>query len=208
MTRVGGMTMTASVKLGVAMLLALGLVAAITGDGWAGAPPTFLVQIDDLTDSITLTLSPAFPGAPLPPNPTIRPDSVGEFLHFTLPLSFVTPATSLLSRDLLEGAGGPVSDRLLITHAANSLILDVQFASDPATITLPTGVLSIPPLVESGIFQTMLIFSDGPLLGYEFQVRSDLASSERGDVPAPATLLLLGSGLAALAGAARRRRRK
>jgi hypothetical protein len=202
--REGEMTMTASVKLGIAMLLALGLVAATTGDGWAGGP-TFLVQIDDLTDTIILTVSSL--GGPPPPNPTILPGSVGEFLHFTLPLQ-LAPATSLAqSRDLLEGVGGPLSDRLLITHAANSFLLDVQFASDPATITLLPGVTILPSLVESGAFQPMASFFDGAAV-YEFQVRSDLASSEHGDVPAPATLLLLGSGLAALAGAARRRRRK
>ena len=206
MTRVGEMTMTASVKLGIAMLLALGLVGAITGDGWAGGP-SFLVQIDDLTDTITLTVSQSVPGGPPPPNPTILPDSVGEFLHFTLPLQ-LAPTTSLAqSRDLLEGAGGPLSDRFLITHAANDLFLDVQFASDPATITLPPGVVILPAFVETGTFQTLTVFFDGANV-YEFQVRSDLASSEHGDVPAPATLLLLGSGLATLVGAARRRRRK
>jgi hypothetical protein len=198
------MTMTASVKLGIAMLLALGLVGATTGDGWAGGP-SFLVQIDDLTDTTILTVS-SFGGAP-PLIPTILPGSVGEFLHFTLPLQ-LAPATSLAqSRDLLEGVGGPLSDRLLITHAANSFLLDVQFASDPATLALPPGVTIFPSLVETGTYQTLLFFFDGAAL-YEFEVRSDLASSEHGDVPAPATLLLLGSGLAALAGAARRRRRK
>ncbi len=199
------MIMTASVKLGIAMLLALGLVAVITGDGWAGGP-AFLVQIDDLTDTVTLTLSQEVPGGPLPPSPTILPGSVGEFLHFTLPLQ-VTPVNSLArSWDFFEGA--PVlSDRLLITQTAGISVLDVQFASEPATLTLPPFVVSGPPLFESGTFQTVAFVTDGPNL-YVFQVRSDLASSERGDVPAPATLLLLGSGLAALAGAARRRRRK
>jgi hypothetical protein len=201
------MTMTASVKLGIAMLLVLALVGTITGDGWAGGP-SFLVQIDDLTDTVTLTLSQTAPGGlPLPPNPTILPGSVGEFLHFTLPLQLAPPTSLAQSRDLLEGVGGPLSDRLLITHAANSFLLDVQFASDPATIALPPGVTILSSLVETGTFQTVAFFFDGANT-YEFRVRSDLASSERGDVPAPATLLLLGSGLAALAGAARRRRRK
>ncbi len=198
--------MTASVKLGIAMLLVLALVGTITGDGWAGGP-SFLVQIDDLTDTVTLTLSQTVPAGPPPPTPTILPGSVGEFLHFTLPLQLAPPTSVAQSRDLLEGVGGPLSDRLLITHAANSFLLDVQFASDPATIALPPGVTILPALVETGTFQTLAFFFDGANL-YEFQVRSDLASSERGDVPAPATLLLLGSGLAALAGAARRRRRK
>jgi PEP-CTERM motif-containing protein len=196
--------MTASVKLGIAMLLVLALVGTITGDGWAGGP-RFLVQIDDLTDTVTLTVSTA--NGPLPPTPTILAGSVGEFLHFTLPLGSAPPTSQAQSRDLLEGVGGPLSDRLLITHAANSSLLDVQFASDPATIALPPGVTILPSLVETGTFQTVAFFFDGANT-YEFQVRSDLASSERGDVPAPATLLLLGSGLAALAGAARRRRRK
>ncbi len=199
--------MTASVKLGIAILLALALVGATTGEGWAGAP-TFLVQIDDLTDTVILTLSPGFPGGPLPPTPTILPGSVGEFLHFTLPLHDL-PAPSLAqSRDLFEGVGGPVSDRILFTRNVASPFLDVQFASDPATIPLPNGVVILQPdLAENGFFQTVFSLIDGGNL-YEFQVRSDLASSERGDVPAPATLLLLGSGLAGLAGVAARRGRR
>ena len=196
--------MTTSVKLGIAMLLALGVAAATTGQGWAGGP-TFLVQIDDLTDTITLTVSQEVPGGPLPPNPTILPGSVGEFLHFTLPLP-VTPISSVQAKDFFEGA--PVlSDRLLITQTAGSSVLDVQFASDPATLTLPPGVSSGLPLLETGTFQFVAFVSAGATQ-YVFEVRSDVASSERGDVPAPATLLLLGSGLAALAGAAWRRRRK
>src|SRR6266436_977836 len=94
--------------------------------------------------------------------------------------------------DLFENVlGGTLSDRLLVTYVANSSIVDVQFASDPATIALPPGASNFANLVENGAFQPVSFFQ-----AYVFQVRSD-----RADVPAPATLLLLGSGLAALGGA-------
>jgi hypothetical protein len=101
--------------------------------------------------------------------------------------------------DLFEDVvGGTLSDRLLVTYVASSSTVDVKFASDPATIILPPGASNFVNRVEDGTFQIL-----GQFQIYSFQVRSD-----RSDVPAPATLLLLGSGLAALGGAAWKRCRR
>lgn len=83
-----------------------------------------------------------------------------------------------------------------IRNAVSSV--DVPFASDPATITLPAGAVNLLSLVEDGTSEPA-----GGFLVYDFRVRSD-----RADVPAPATLLLLGSGLAALGGGTWRRCRR
>ena len=94
--------------------------------------------------------------------------------------------------------GGTLSDRLLVIYAANGLTVDVRFASDPATIILPPGASNSVNRVEDGTFQVL-----GQFQNYSFQVRSD-----RSDVPAPDSLLLLGSGLAALGGVMWRRCRR
>ena len=76
-------------------------------------------------------------------------------------------------------------------------VVDVQFASDPATISLPPGATHLTDFVENGDFQSL--FTEN---AYNFQVRSDV-----GETPAPATLFLLGSGLAGLGALGWRRRR-
>ena len=184
--------MSTYAKLRITALLALALVGLVTRDGWAGV--VNLVRIDDLTDTPSVTVL----GAPPIPTPTILPDTAGEFLHFTLPVPSTSQGTKIYSDFFEDVVGGTLSDRLLITSVANSSIVDVQFASDPATITLPEGAVNFLSLVEDGTFQPA-----GGFFIYDFQVRSD-----RSDVPAPATLLLLGSGLAALGGARWRRCRR
>ena len=171
--------MTRYVKLRIVALFAVALVGLLTGIGWAGSSAFTLVNIDDLTDTPGVTLSQGPPGL----TPTILPDTAGEFLHFTLP-TFTGPPASFYT-DLFEDVvGGTLSDRLLVTHAAGTPIVDVKFASDPATVTLPPGAINLFSLVETGAFQFA-----GELGEYRFQVRSD-----RADVLAPAALLLLGSG--------------
>jgi hypothetical protein len=189
--------MTAFAKFKMQGLLVLALVGLVTGVGWAGT--VTLVRIDDLTEgppSIAI-----FGGGILP---TILSDSAGEFLHFTLP---VTPnafnSTKAYTEIWEDRVGGTLSDRLLITYITNDSVVDVQFASDPATITLPAGAFNVLNIVENGAFQFAGNLDFGESTIYQFQVRSDVA-----DVPAPATLLLLGSGLAAVCSATWRRCRR
>jgi len=185
--------MTIYAKSRITALFALALVGLLTGIGWAGA--LVLVQIDDLTEAtpgVTLQFAP--PGLA----PTILPDTAGEFLHFTLPVFPGAAATTFYS-DLFEDVvGGTLSDRLLVSHATGSALVDVQFASDPATITLPPGASNPFNLVETGAFQPLGVFDQ-----YDFRVRSD-----RAEVPAPATIFLFGSGLVALGAATLRCRRR
>jgi PEP-CTERM motif len=189
----GGQNMMTYAKLRIIAFLALALVGLVSGVGWAGA--VIEVRIDDLTDTPGVTLF-SFPTPPF--SPTILPDTAGEFLHFTLPASPSSLGTIFYS-DLFEDVvGGTLSDRLLVIYAANSSTVDVRFASDPATIILPPGASNFVNRIEDGTFQFLGVFQI-----YDFLVRSD-----RSDVPAPTTLLLLGSGFAALSGATWRRRRR
>jgi len=188
--------MTAFAKFKMTGLLVLALVGLVTGVGWAGA--VMIVNIDDLTEGAptVVVLTP-------PPTPTILPDSKAEFLHFTLPVPPNLFATRIYTDIFEDRIGGTLSDRLLITHIPDSSSIDVQFASDPATITLPDGATNILNLVENGNFQFAGNYDIGENVIYQFRVKSDVA-----DVPGPATLLLLGSGLAAVCGATWRRSRR
>jgi len=183
--------MPAFANLKIAALLAFALVGLAAEIGWAGQ--VFTVRIDDLTEG---TPTVGLTGAPPVPTPTIVGDTAGEFLHFTLP-AIQIPTGIIFYSDLFEDRlGGTLSDRLLVTYTANGTIVDVKFASDPATIVLPPGASNRTNLVEDGTFQSLGFFQ-----AYDFQVRSD-----RADVPLPATLLLLGAGLVTLGRATRRRR--
>lgn len=189
--------MTAFAKFKMQGLLVLALVGLVTGVGWAGA--VTIVRIDDLTEGPP---SIAILGGGI--LPTILSDSAGEFLHFTLPVApNAFNSTKAYTEIWEDRVGGTLSDRLLITYITNDSVVDVQFASDPATITLPAGAFNVLNIVENGAFQIAGSLDFGEITIYQFQVRSDVA-----DVPAPATLLLLGSGLAAVCSATWRRRRR
>ena len=168
------------------------MLGASAGSSWAGVV-SLQVRIDDLTDTPTVSVFSGSTDVTATSGLIILGDSAGEFLHFTLPA--LSPGAGIFYRDLFEDVpGGILSDRLLLTVGVS--LHDVRFASDPATITPPGGAIQIlPGLVEDGTSQLMLLIPD-----YQFFVQSDVPTAERGDVPGPATLLLLGSGLAALAG--------
>ena len=202
--------MASLIRLGITALLVLGVAVGNAGVGWAGViVPSFTVKIDDLTETPTVTV---FEG----PNDVTSQvltfqsnnNPAGEFLHFTLPLT-VDPTVSSAYSDLFEDhLGGTLSDRLVLT--VSDLSLDVQFASDPASVAIPPGAIHGLDFVENGDFQTLFIVevtgpgstpaATGPV-SYEFQVRSDV------EVPAPATLFLVASGLAGLGALGWRRRR-
>src|SRR5713101_2298139 len=159
--------MTVYTKLRITALLTLALLGFVTAVGWAGSVQ-ILVNIDDLTEGpLVLSLS----GPPPLPTPTIVA-SGSEFLHFRLPVAPSAASTDIYSDFFEDVVGGTLSDRLLITHDIGSPFVDVQFASDPATITL-AGAVNFSNVVEDGTFQ-----SAGGFFQYNFRVKSD-----RADVP-------------------------
>ena len=199
--------MTSYVKLGIGAFFVLSLMAFGVGEARAGLLCTScIIQIDDLTDNVTVSqVNPNPPPLTFPV--PLQPGSSGEFVHFLLFTGGLQPASGTIYADLFEDTvGGILSDRLLVTITQGSAFIDVKFASDPASIPTPSGS-PVTSLVESGGFQTLITtaFTFPGAVNYSFQVRSDVG--DRSDVPEPATLVLLGSGIAGLAGIAWRRRR-
>ena len=198
----GRRSVTSLIRIGITALLALGVVVGTAGTSRAGflcVPCT--VQIDDLTDTPTVKVFQPSPFIDVTIQTVSNLQRNGELLSFNLGVfSGQTPGARYF--DLFEDhVGGTLSDRILldITVAPNSPFLflgTVTFASDPSSLVLPLGAVSAGGVVEDGTFQTVNLSFGAFTI---FQVRSDAPSSERGDVPAPATLLLLGAGVAGMA---------
>jgi hypothetical protein len=195
----------------VAACRAAALSTLIVLAATVGAAQASTIQIDDLTDVITVTVD----GTTVPV--TLLPGA-SEAIMFTFVSSVNAGVTGTFSRDLLEASKGGVatiSDRLRLEITQGSNIITVQFASDPDLARVPPGSVSYTGIDEMLRFQDVLYFArptdtsspfpmatvppDGVVID-TFQVRSDP------EVPEPASLTLLGLGLAGLV--ARRRQKK
>jgi PEP-CTERM motif len=192
--------------------LMLALAFLLAGAGVARAD-TIDIRINDLMDTVTFNVT----GATAFPQPDNNPS--GEYIHFII--NFPEEQDDepfVVVRDMLESAGGPVSDRLVATFDID--FLDVKFASDPATLTIPLfgNVNILQAVVEDGTFQPLLsnvnvffAYTGGFTNTYSISVASD-AGDVPGDpvstVPEPSTLTLLGTGVIGLYSWRRRRESK
>jgi hypothetical protein len=180
-------------KLTLGFVFVLGLMCLITS---VSAQTLYTVNIDDRGEEITATIN----GIPI----DFLSDSHGEYVHFQIPLPSGEYTRSVdTSRDLLEPDTLAVSDRLLVDSAFQSTYLNVQFSSeDPVTIRQGGAIYT--PRVEDGTFQFMAATSSlSTMSDYEFYVASDIA-----DVPEPSSIILLSTGVFALAFYGGRRRGK
>lgn len=167
--------------------------------------------IDDGADTITATTDPTVPTESI----DITQEAVGVLGDVSIHYEYISTdpnipgpgATATFNVNLLEPGGG-ISDTLGITLTGHvtptsNVSVDLSFLSDsldeipPAALlpgTLNPGGLNV---LETGDFQTFSVLSD-----LTVNVRSDVEPA-----PEPASLALLGSGLAAF-GLFRRRRRR
>jgi hypothetical protein len=168
------------------MLSAAGLGLLVVTAGRAEANIIFNVAIDDTSGGVPQA---TINGVPV----TLLPDSNGEFIHFHVSLGGTIDGSqiTIISGELLD-ANGSLSDQVLITNPGGQTFSDVQFASSPATLTIPPGTIDTVRTQENGSQQLMGLINDSLIGGIDFTVRVTAASTDVSTtvVPEPSTAVV------------------
>jgi hypothetical protein len=144
---------------------------------------------------------------------TLLSDSSGNYLHFQVQLTAAFDGTANFpaSAELLDSTGSHLTDQLLATILAEQPVLDIEFAAAPAALTYPSGTFDDGSLNADGTFQNLLtenIPEPGNSSGsdtVEIFVAGGVDITTTA-APEPASLTLLGIGVASLAGYGWRRK--
>jgi hypothetical protein len=108
--------------------------------------------------------------------------------------------------NILESAGGPLSDQVHVFRPFGAGTIAIDFLSDPATFLSPGPSAVITTLVETGSLQPALTYTAMNGTVNNIFVQSDLGPDS--EVPEPASMLLLGTGLLGIGARGWNRRRR
>jgi hypothetical protein len=107
--------------------------------------------------------------------------------------------------NILESAGGPISDQVHVFRLGGDGSQVIDFISDPAPFEIAGPGAVITTLVETGSLQPVLTYTSANGTVNNIFMTSDVGPDA--EAPEPASLLLLGTGLVG-AGARRWRKRQ
>jgi hypothetical protein len=132
-----------------------------------------------------------------------NPDCMGCNADFTLE-AIGTNSEYLVN--ILETAGGPLSDQVHVFRPFGPGTIAIDFISDPGPFINAGPGAVITTLVETGTLQPVLTYTAMNGTVINILALSDLGPDA--EVPEPASMLLLGTGLIGVAAFARRNRRQ
>jgi len=132
-----------------------------------------LVQVDETSGGIVVTVN-GSANSPRVENLVSTAESVS--FDFVSTYSAVVGDAGVYYRDLLDPVTNDYSDRAVITIPRSGNIFHIDFASAPATITLPVGAVHFADVAEDGTFQPLFSYAAGNVPPDVYEFRSELAA--------------------------------
>ena len=181
------------------LVAALATGASLLSFAPAAQASSFLVQLDDLTDTIV--------GNTFQDGVNVQSINFGGETINNATYTLFNSATLVSGVDvalnIFDPDGVTLSDTLSITGTAGSRTLNVAFFSDVDGGPALTPLIAASSIIETGNFQTVLLFTASTEDAYTWQFRSDV-----NETPLPGAIWLFGTALAGALGVGKWRRRQ